>query len=117
MSLNIPLSSINGLGRAFNDNATLHGFYDEPRSFDRACMLIASEIFEAHEEYRDGRGFNEIYYLPENPDKPEGIPIELADAIIRLLDTSTHYHIDMEHALDLKHAYNLSRPYKHGRKF
>jgi NTP pyrophosphatase (non-canonical NTP hydrolase) len=89
------------------DNSVKHGFYDEPRTFDRACMLIASEVHEAHEEFRDGRGLNEIYYNKENPDKPEGVPIELADAIIRLLDTCHDIGIDVESVVALKHKYNV----------
>lgn len=72
-----------------------------------------SEISEAWEEYRKGHNLNHIYYVMN---KPEGIPIELADCIIRILDTCEAYGIDIVCALKLKMAYNKSRPYRHGNK-
>ena len=68
---------------------------------------------EALEEYRNGRIPTEIYY---DGDKPEGIPIELADVIIRILDYCGKEKIDIGQALNIKHEYNKTRPYKHGGK-
>jgi NTP pyrophosphatase (non-canonical NTP hydrolase) len=48
--------------------------------------------------------------------KPEGIPIELADVIIRICDTCGQYGIDLDRAIRLKMEYNKTRPYKHGKK-
>lgn len=48
--------------------------------------------------------------------KPEGIPIELADIILRVLDIAGGFGIDIEEALRLKHAHNAHRPYLHGGK-
>ena len=48
--------------------------------------------------------------------KMEGIPSELADVIIRVLDMCEHYGIDIEAALKEKHEFNKTRPYKHGGK-
>lgn len=61
---------------------------------------------------------------PNNPEqcgsykrgKPEGIPIELADAIIRILDYCGYAGIDIDAAISQKHEYNKSRPYRHGGK-
>jgi NTP pyrophosphatase (non-canonical NTP hydrolase) len=41
---------------------------------------------------------------------------ELADIIIRTLDTAASMNINIAKALAVKHAYNVSRPYKHGGK-
>lgn len=68
---------------------------------------------EAVEEYRKGRDPREIYY---NGEKPEGIPIELADAVIRILDYCEFAGIDLESAISIKARYNESRPYRHGGK-
>jgi len=48
--------------------------------------------------------------------KMEGIPSELADVIIRVLDMCEHYGIDIEATLKEKHEFNKTRPYKHGGK-
>lgn len=48
--------------------------------------------------------------------KPEGIPSELADAVIRIFDMCGYYGIDLEKAIDEKMAYNKTRSYKHGGK-
>ena len=41
---------------------------------------------------------------------------ELADIVIRCLDTAETFGVDLERAIEAKHAYNGSRPRKHGGK-
>lgn len=48
--------------------------------------------------------------------KPEGFGIELADIIIRCLDTATAYGINIEEAVARKLEYNETRPERHGGK-
>jgi hypothetical protein len=48
--------------------------------------------------------------------KPVGIPSEMADIIIRVLDACAAYGIDIEEAMRIKMAYNETRPYRHGEK-
>jgi hypothetical protein len=55
-----------------------------------------------------------VWYQPYG--KPEGFPIELADAVIRILDLAESLGIDIEAAMVLKHEYNKSRPERHGKK-
>ena len=99
-------------------NAVEHGWWDDERSFGDIIALCHSELSEALEEHRDGRAPTEIYYNinSDKPDKPEGIPAELADCIIRILDYCGREGIDIDYAINLKHEYNKTRPYRHGGK-
>ncbi len=116
------------------DNAKAHGFHDVSRTVGDAMMLIATEVSEAFEAFREGGKLNETFYHPgtwgsavelsrepKSPDgsklyKPVGVPSELADIIIRVLDFCGEHDIDIERIVIEKMAYNRSRPFKHGGK-
>ena len=98
-------------------NNVKHGFH-EVGVFDihQKLLLVVGEITEAQEELRAGHSPTEIYYSLEGT-KPEGFGVELADAVIRILDIAEAEGINLEMLIDMKHEYNVTRPYKHGRKF
>lgn len=94
------MESINYLIKKIHENAISHGWWEEERSRDEIFALIHSELSEALEEYRNSKPM--IYYMDG---KPEGIAVELADAVIRILDyigrkqddNHFHYHYNYQH--------------------
>lgn len=85
-------------------------------SFPTRIALIHSEVSEALEEYRNGFGYNETYFSVSSPTKPEGIPSELADIVIRVMDLAGKNGIDIQKAIFEKMTYNETRPHRHGGK-
>lgn len=114
-----PSMNIVNLIKTAHGNAVDHGWWDEPKHFGELIALIHSEASEALEEFRNGHTPTEEYLVPDGKNKinkPEGIPSELADIVIRVFDLCGHYNIDLEVAIKNKMKYNESRPYKHGGK-
>lgn len=127
---------LNEYARAVHENAVAHGWYDKGVEFPEVAALIHSEISEALAEYREGTPL--IYGccgIPgavcshtemcdragddetcEGSCKPEGLAVELCDAIMRILDYLAYMGVDVEAVLEAKHAYNIGRPYRHGGK-
>lgn len=122
-----PSISILELMEECNQTATDKGWWytddrTPERTFGDMCALFTSEISEAFEEYRNGHDIITIYYDSNEADergvmhKPEGVPIELADVIIRIVDFCQQYDVPLEDALRLKMDYNKTRPHRHGGK-
>lgn len=106
-----------------HDTAKAHGWWDDfdiadtgayARYISTKLALIHSEISEALEELRKTPTVLMTYYGKD--DKPEGFGIELADAIIRIMDLCAALGIDLEKCIEEKMAYNETRSYRHGGK-
>ncbi len=90
------------------DNAS-KGFDPTEGGVSRYLLLAISEICEAQNELRDGRGITEIYYtdVPQTEkSKPEGFAVEIADAAIRILDIGGKFNIDFETKEDGEHEFS-----------
>lgn len=98
----------------FNDVMYLtkkHKAWDKEKSVSQKLLLVVSEISEALEGMREGNKMDK--HLPTIPN----LNVEIADAVIRLLDLSHSLGIDLGKALTEKMAFNAKREHLHGKAF
>jgi len=116
-------------GRASRDKGWHEGRPTDPAMLGHwqgnKLMLMVSELVEAHDELRNGKAANETYYPTatgsdllhgDGPFKPEGVPSELADTVIRIFDFCFTENIDLGAIIEEKLAYNKTREQMHGGK-
>ena len=123
---NTLTGNINELCKESHAISLEKGWYDKgDRNIGELLMLVTSELVEALEEVRNGWNPKAIYYSGEGSaskeqsekhPKPEGFPVELADAVIRIADLCGYLGIDLEEAIRIKTEYNKTRPSRHGGK-
>lgn len=114
---------------------------EEKNTFAKCMALVVTEIGEAIEadrkkswlkdkdtDYRIGEERNTMAEFVEKSTVEErndftrevlkgNVEEEIADVIIRILDLSGHYNIDLDSIVRLKMDYNASRPYKHNKGY
>ena len=108
------MTTLNEWAQACWQNAEDHGFHDAGIN-DAApswCANLHGEVSELWEAYRRGK-------LHEPCDKPIDLTCaeeEIADILIRAMDTAVQLGLDVDRIVRIKHEYNCSRPYRHGGK-
>lgn len=106
-------SPLNALAKEVHQNNKDKGFYDDTvRTPLEYHMLIVTELAEASEAVRKGQP---EHYLDEKG-KPEGEAVEIADALIRILDYAGFKNWDLDFIVKQKLNYNKTRSYRHGGK-
>lgn len=92
--------------------------WNDDRTFSDHIALMHTELSEAFEEYRNGNELKEIYFSHDEAefDKPEGVPVELADVVIRIMHFFAQQGLDLDATIRLKQDYNHKRKFRHGGK-
>ena len=104
------------ISREVYSNAYEKGFHqnDKEPTIDRLAVYCANLHGEASELWEAARKGN----LNKQCDKDCNLTCaeeELADIVIRALDTAYGLGIDIGRAVHLKHEYNVKRPHMHGK--
>jgi len=118
-----------------HDTSNRSGWWDKyqgkdlsPEEIASKLCLVHSEVSEALEEVREANlspyytlnvnGSDETVIVPGGTvnAKPEGLPSELADVIIRVFDLCGYMGVDIVTALRVKMDYNKTRSHRHGGK-
>lgn len=110
------MGHLNELAAKIWQNGSNKGFHGEDgNTVSPVAELISNlhgEVSELWEAYRKGA-------LDKQCDKPVTMTCaeeELADIIIRALDTAYALKVDIDWAIHQKHFYNTTRPFRHGGK-
>ena len=108
------VESYNVLAERVHATCVEKGFWPRnlaDRNDGEAIALMHEELSEALWALRHGNPADEKLPAFTN------LEVELADAIIRIMDYGKGRGLRVAEALVAKMAYNATRPYKHGREF
>lgn len=120
------IEDLNTWARRVAELANRKGFRDDladPCGVDAMARYTANLHGEVSELWEAARG-GKLDALCDKAEKMRDAGIkpltcaeeELADIIIRALDTAAVLGIDIDRAVRLKHAFNETRPHRHGGK-
>ena len=111
--------NINTIADMVHENAKEKGFHRDATTehCQKTVANIHGEVSEFWEAYRKG-----ILYIPtdKNITMKSGVKMnnaeeELADIVIRALDTIKRLGFNAEEIILAKHQYNTTRPHMHGK--
>ena len=119
---------LNDLRDEVHANAANKGFHEETHEIGTSLMLITSELAKALESdrrnyYAQMGEYSRYITASKNPRTcfelfvKDSVEDELADALIRILDTCGLYDIDIARHVEMKMAYNVGRERLHGKKY
>ncbi len=110
------VNMINELSESLHATSVNHGFWDGKQNFAEKIALIHSELSEALEAHRNMSPTGEFVPDVHCPEYTN-LEIELADAIIRILDLGQGWGMRVAEAVIAKARYNMMREYKHGKSY
>ena len=134
------MTNYNDLAKEIHENAVAHGWWTPEPGFAESIAMIHSELSEALEEYRSGKPNIWFACIPTDVfagcrnmthceskrsnlgcvkteagcrykhEKPEGIAVELADAVMRILDFCGRYELDIGNWIGRREREALTLP-------
>lgn len=113
MNENFP-TTIGTWVATLGDWAVSKGWGKNKRSILEKLALVHAEVSEVTDVLRTGASAVEIFVDTENA--PQGVPIELADVVMRIMVLCAEEGIDLEAAMRMKLDFNRRRDYRHGNR-
>ena len=96
------MTNYNDLSKEIHENAVAHGWWTPEPGFAESIAMIHAELSEAVTEYRDGKP---MLYCDRY-----GIAVELADAVMRILDFCGRYELDIDNWIERRVRDPLTLP-------
>lgn len=106
------ISAWDALSDEVSDNSIRKGFHDRPIEDGTLIALIHSELSEALEALRQPDPYKPDKHCPNF----SAVEVELADAVIRIMDYARIRGFRVSEAMCDKIVYNRGRPRMHGGK-